>query len=99
MTTPLPPIDSSLVPADVRKDGAQGVQAYQAALSFESLLTQQLAQQLTAAVSDSSDDSDSSGDGTTQIMQQMLPDAFAQGVANAGGLGLADQLYKALKQS
>ena len=96
MTSPLPPVDSALLPADVRKAGPKAEKLYETALSFESMLTQQLAQQLTDAVQSDSDDD--GGDGTTQIYGQMLPNAFAQGVTNAGGLGLADQLYKALKQ-
>ena len=30
------------------------------------------------------------------MLQQMLPNALAQGMTQAGGLGLADQLYEAL---
>ena len=95
MTSSLPPVDAALVPAEVRKAGPKAEKLYESALSFESLLTQQLAQSLTSSLQDDSEDG---GDGTTQIYGQMLPDAFAQGVTSAGGLGLAGQLYEALKQ-
>jgi Rod binding domain-containing protein len=94
MTSSLPPIDAALVPAEVRQAGPQAQKLYESALSFESVLTQQLAQSLTSTIQSDSEDG---GDSTTQIYGQMLPDAFAQGVTSAGGLGLADQLYKALK--
>jgi Rod binding domain-containing protein len=96
MADALPPIDAALVPADVRKAGPEAQKLYEAALSFESVLTHQLAEAMTASTQD--DSQDGGDDGTSQIYGQMLPDAFTQGVTGAGGLGLADQLYQALKQ-
>jgi Rod binding domain-containing protein len=105
----LPPIDSALLPADVRKAGPKAEQAYESALSFESVLTEQLTQSLTptltgSATGDGSDDDDGTGDDTgsgstdaaTQLTAQMLPDALSQSLTAAGGLGLARQLYDAL---
>jgi Rod binding domain-containing protein len=86
--TSLPPIDAALVPADVRKGGEEDVQLYTTALQFESTLTRRLAEALVPKT-----DEDSSN-----IYEQMLPDAFAQGITAAGGLGLAPQLYAALKE-
>lgn len=97
MTSPLPPIDSAMLPADVRKAGAQDQQLYSAALAFESVLTNQLAQSLTATLQDDGSGDDSGTDGATSIYKQQLPEAFTQGVTNAGGLGLARDLYEALK--
>jgi Rod binding domain-containing protein len=94
MATPLPPIDSAQIPADVRKDGAKAEQLYATALQFENVLTEQLAQAIAPSQDDSSD-----SDGSTSIYEQMLPQAFSQGVTGAGGLGLAKDLYEALKQS
>ena len=94
------PIDTSLVPADIRAAGKSAVQSYDTALQFEQMLTQQLAQGL---VDDSTpddtggDDSDGT-DGTTAVYQQQLPDALAQSVTGAGGLGLARTLYDAIER-
>ena len=64
--TSLPPIDSSLPPADIRNGDAKAKQAYQEALGFEDILVQQLTQVLAQTVTspgrDSSDDG--SGDST-----------------------------------
>jgi Rod binding domain-containing protein len=92
MTSQLPPIDSALLPADVRKAGKDDQQLYATALQFESVLTNQLAQSLTSSLKDESSD-----DGTTALYEQQLPQAFTQGVTSAGGLGLARDLYEALK--
>jgi len=100
----LAPIDSALLPADVRKDGAKGRELYQAALGFEQVLERQLAQAL-VSTSDSSDtssdgsDTDDTGGGVSDMYKQMLPDALAQGMAANGGLGLAPQLYESLKET
>ena len=104
MADALPPIDSALIPASVRNAGPQAQKLYTAALSFEQQLTQQLAQSLTSTLqdpsagTDGSDGSDGSSgaDSSTTMLQQMLPDALAQGMTQAGGLGLAQQLYEAL---
>jgi Rod binding domain-containing protein len=99
----LAPIDSALLPADVRKDGAKGRELYQAALGFEQVLERQLAQALvsTSDSSDSSDDSDKgdTGGGVSDMYKQMLPDALSQGMAASGGLGLAPELYQSLKET
>ena len=104
MADALPPIDSALIPASVRNAGPQAQKLYTAALSFEQQLTKQLAQSLTSTLqdpsagTDGSDGSDGSSgaDSSTTMLQQMLPDALAQGMTQAGGLGLAQQLYEAL---
>jgi Rod binding domain-containing protein len=99
----LPPIDESLIPQSVRSAGTKAVSLYEAALSFESVLDQQLTQSLTDTLqppSDSNDDSDgSSSDAATSMTLQMLPQALSQSLAADGGLGLAPQLYQSLAQS
>ena len=45
----------------------------------------------------SDDDEDGSGDATTSMYKQMLPDAMSQGVTAAGGLGLARVIYDQLR--
>ena len=83
------PIDSSLLPAQVRADGPRGEQLYSAALQFEQLLTQQLAQSLVPQ-----DDGESEDLGPYAAQ---LPDALAQSVSSSGGLGLALDLYRGMK--
>jgi Rod binding domain-containing protein len=102
----IPPIDQTLLPPAVRDGGPQAKQLYAAALSFEQQLTQQLTQALAdssqsdSGSSDSGDPSDDSlvgqSDATSSMFTQMLPDAMAQGLSASGGVGLADQLYAML---
>jgi Rod binding domain-containing protein len=101
MSQSLPPIDLSLVPAAVRKAGDGEVKKYEAALSFEGMLDEQLAQSLTSTLQGAAGDTgDDSGDGSTSaatsLTLQMLPQALSQGIVADGGLGLAGQLYTAI---
>lgn len=106
MSSALPPIDPSAIPAGVREQGPKAVQLYDTALDFEGVLDQQLTQSLTNTLdpsdsADDSDDSDDSGDGTstdaaTSLMMQMLPQELSQSLISSGGLGLAPQLYQEL---
>ena len=61
--TSLPPIDQSLLPADIRNGDAKAKQAYQQALGFEDILVNQLTQQLAQTVVSPSDDSSDDGSG------------------------------------
>jgi hypothetical protein len=81
--TTLPPIDQASLPADVRGASSDVRARYQAALGFERQLVAQLAQQLTKTAGESL------GSGP---YAQLLPDALADAVTEAGGLGLARQL-------
>ncbi|MFL5963075.1 MAG: hypothetical protein ACJ757_09320 [Gaiellaceae bacterium] len=97
----LTPIDTSLLPAEVRNGSAQDRELYTAALAFEQQLTQQLAQSLVATTqpqddTSSDDDGSSSMDSSSNPYAQMLPDALTQSITSAGGLGLAPQLWRAL---
>ena len=84
----LPPMDRSLLPADVRDAGPETRQAYQAALGFERMLVAQLAKQLTDTAG-----GDQETSAATSAYRDLLPDALADGVTAAGGLGLARQLF------
>jgi Rod binding domain-containing protein len=95
------PIDTTTIPADVRAAGPQAVKLYDAALQFEGLLTQQLTQQMfdstgadSESSSDSGDDSMVSTDGGPY--QSMMPQALSDSITAGGGLGLADELYRAM---
>jgi len=93
-TSGLQPVDTSLLPAAVQKGGQQAEQLYETALQFEQVLVEQLTQQID--FSGSSDDGSDGSDSTTQIYDQMLPDALAQGITNGGGIGLAGTIYNSL---
>lgn len=111
--TGLPPIDQSLLPAEVRKGSASDRKTYAAALGFERTLVQELAKTMTDTaqpVDDGSDtsSSDSSGDDSTgsssspdaasSMYMQMLPDQLADSIQQNGGLGLAKNFYDAMKE-
>jgi len=94
----LPPIDNSLLPADIRNGSADRKKTYQAALGFE----QMLVQQLTKSLADSAkplDGEDEGADAATTTYQGMLPDTLAQSIMSTGGLGLARSLVPEEKQS
>jgi hypothetical protein len=105
----------TVLPPDVRAAGAKGEQLYKAALGFEQLLTKELTDQLaqtmqgTDAMGGSDDGSGGSDDpsqtsifstgGTSPVVSQMLPQALSDGITQAGGLGIAHQLYLMLARS
>jgi hypothetical protein len=76
----LPAIGQAALPADVRAAEPEDRARYAAALSFERQLTTQLAKQLTATAGESL------GSGP---YAKLLPEALADSVTAAGGLGLA----------
>ena len=99
------PIDSALLPADVRAGGPRERKLYEAAVGFERLLTNELTKSLASAIG-GSDDSDT-GDGAdagdssgtsaaTSAMKGQLGDQLAAAVQQGGGLGLAPILYRSL---
>jgi len=104
MSTGLPPIQSALLPEDVRKAGPKAERLYQTALAFENVLVDQLTQSLGStldstggsATSDGSDDGGDTTDAASALTAQMIPDALSQSITASGGLGLAHQLYEAL---
>jgi Rod binding domain-containing protein len=105
------PVDQANLPADIRNGNAAAKKAYQEALGFENILMQQLTQQLASTVtspggsSDSSDgggssDSSSGGilgsDPSTSAFASLIPTALTQSIMSGGGVGMADQLARAL---
>jgi hypothetical protein len=85
----LPPIDQSLLPADVRTAPAARRDAYEAGLGFERLLVQQLSESLTRSARDAL--------GGDSPYAMLLPDALTDGVMGGGGLGLARQMADAIE--
>jgi len=105
-TGALPAVPDTALPADVRNGSDTDKQTYKAALAFERQLLTQLLQGLDTSsddnsTDDTSDDGDSVMSGTdaaTSTYQQQLPDQMADAVINGGGTGLAENLYRALRQ-
>jgi Rod binding domain-containing protein len=101
----LPPIDNSLLPADVRTGTTADKNRYKTALAFERQLVEQLTQSMadtTKAEQGSSSDDDSTSDGSsaaTDSYKQMLPGVMADSIMSAGGLGLARTIAANLKES
>jgi Rod binding domain-containing protein len=89
----LPPIDNSLLPADIRNGSADRKKSYEAALGFERMLLQQL----TKSLADSAKpvDGDQGEDAASTTYKSMLPDTLADSMIAAGGLGLARSLVPA----
>jgi Rod binding domain-containing protein len=100
----LPPIDQSLLPADVRKGTSADRKEYATALGFERTLVNELTKAMadTAKPADGSDASDGSGgdnqDAASSMYLQMLPDQLADSITQGGGLGLARTFYDSLKE-
>jgi Rod binding domain-containing protein len=87
----LPPIDTSLIPPEVRNAGPEAEKLYNAALQFEGMLTSQITQQMFDAAKNLGGD-DENGD--SNPYQSMLPSALSDSITAAGGLGLAPELYR-----
>jgi Rod binding domain-containing protein len=84
------------VPADVRAAGRGAEEAYRAAMGFERLLVGELAKAMSAA--SGADDGDRAGTGAgASPHRDLLPDALADAVTNAGGIGMARGLYMTLR--
>jgi hypothetical protein len=91
----LPAIDPASLPADIRKGPAAQRKAYEAGLTFERQLVQQLATAMSNTTKPDGDSDTASGDAASESYRQQLPDTLAGAVMSAGGLGLARQLMKA----
>jgi Rod binding domain-containing protein len=92
----LPSITSlpSVLPAEVRNGGKEAKEAYGAALGFERMLVKQLTKSLTdsAALGGGED-----GSGSPAAYREMISDGIADAITQAGGIGLADDLYKQVR--
>jgi Rod binding domain-containing protein len=97
MADALPPIDNSLLPADVRNGTTADQNRYKTGLSFERQLVEQLTQSLSDSTKGDSDDDGSSA--ATNSYKQMLPGVMADSIMQSGGLGLARSIAQNLKES
>jgi Rod binding domain-containing protein len=82
----LPPIADSALPTSVRDGSASDKRAYKAALGFEQLLVSELVGEMTKG----SPLAEGARAGA-------VDDAMTQALTSGGGLGLAEQLYAAMK--
>src|SRR5436190_18097491 len=99
----LPIVDQAALPAEVRNGTQKQKDAYAAALGFERMLVSQLTKSLakdamgsqdpTAGSDDSGSDDTGSGDSGSAMYSDMVASSLADGIAQQGGLGLAQQLY------
>jgi Rod binding domain-containing protein len=104
-STPLPVVNQASEPAAVRNGSPAAQQAYDEALSFETVLVNQLCKQLVASSGLTGDGTDggsggSSGSATDPAVSDftsLLPGALASSIMSDGGLGLAAQLYPSLE--
>ena len=93
----LPPIDQSLLPADVRKGSSEDRKTFATALGFERALVNEMAKTL-ADTAKPGDESGESQDAASSMYLDMLPDKLSDAVVAGGGLGLARDLYESLKE-
>jgi hypothetical protein len=82
----LPQVAESALPASVRTGTAKDKEAYRAALGFEQVLLGQLVKSMA-----------SSGPLSDGPYAAPVQDALSSGIVANGGLGLATNLYRALK--
>jgi Rod binding domain-containing protein len=88
-------ISGAPIPADVRAAGQEAQDAYKAALGFERMLLTQLTKTMLATA-----EGDQDGEGqsaATAAYKDMMPGTLADAVTGAGGIGLADDLYKTMR--
>jgi Rod binding domain-containing protein len=82
----LPSIPASALPSDVRQGSAADRKAYRAALGFERVMLQSLVEDLTK-----------SGGLSSSPYASSIQDAMSDSLVAGGGLGLGEQLYRALR--
>jgi Rod binding domain-containing protein len=80
----LPSVADSALPASVRTGSESDKQAYKAALGFEQMLVEQMVQTMAG----------DSGPLAQGPYASQMQTTLASAITGAGGLGLAQQLYK-----
>lgn len=109
-TTALPPIDPALEPESVRNGNQAAKNAYQEGMSFEDVLVNELASEMTQTVpgldgsddglsggsDDSSDDSSDGSGSAISAYSSLLPQALTTSIMSSGGTGIALQIAQAI---
>ena len=96
----LPIVDQAALPAEVRNGTDKQKQAYAAALGFERMLVSQLTKSLAKDAMGGQDptaggeDDTGSEDSGSAMYSDMVASSLADGIAQQGGLGLANDLYR-----
>jgi hypothetical protein len=85
----LPSVPDTALPAAVRGGSERDKQDYRAALGFEQVLLGSLVQSIVP------EDSELAGSPYAGAVK----DSFAQGLVNAGGIGLAKQLFETMQRT
>jgi Rod binding domain-containing protein len=85
----------AVLPAEVRNGGKQAKEAYSAALGFERMLVKQLTKSLTDSAAIGGAEKGQSG--SPAAYREMISDGIADAITNAGGIGLAQDLYKQVR--
>jgi hypothetical protein len=85
----LPSVPDTALPASVRSGSAQDKAAYRSALGFEQVMLGQLVEAIVPK------DSTLAGSPYAGAVQ----DSFAQGLVDAGGIGLAQQLFETMQRT
>jgi len=91
------PIGPTALPREVREGTPDQQKAYRAALGFERMLVSQLLHSLgDDALGLGSGDGDGESAGAPAAYKDLLPSTLADSLAANGGIGIAQNLYKAL---
>ena len=91
-------ISSAAIPADVKAAGAEAQEQYKAALGFEHSLLQQLTKTMFKSAEGAEGGEDAEGESAaTSAYKDMMPGTLADAVTNAGGIGMAEDLYKTMR--
>ena len=100
----IPNLNVATVPANIRDGGSGAMKAYSEGLAFESMLVNELSQQMSktmfggtgdGSTSDPSDPGGTDGSGSSSMLggasayQSMIPQALTSSIMNDGGLGMA----------
>jgi peptidoglycan hydrolase FlgJ len=89
----LKPIDLVMSGAIRTPEAASKVKAKAAAQNFEAVFLNSMFQQM---FTDIGGEGPFGGSGATGVWRSMLTDQYARTFAKAGGIGIADQVYKTL---
>lgn len=79
----------AILPAEVRRGGKEARDAYGAALGFERMLVKQLTKTLTESAAMGG----SGNGGSPAAYREMVSDGIADAITQAGGIGMAANLY------
>jgi Rod binding domain-containing protein len=104
---PISAIDTTQLPVDIQKASTEDQQKYAAAQQFEQMLVQKMVASATSVLSaDGGDegggDEDgsigSSSDAASNHYKDLLPELMAKAMVTGDGLGIARDLYDAMKK-